>query len=68
VRILNLREEHRFRVYEERILERILGPKGKEVTRDIKKNCTLINLWRTIWAHTEWMTNTYSNILALKPQ
>jgi hypothetical protein len=32
-----LREEHRMRVFENRVLGRILGPNGDEVTRDWRK-------------------------------
>jgi hypothetical protein len=31
---LTLREEHRLRVFENRLLRRIYGPKGNEVTGD----------------------------------
>ena len=31
---LTLREEHKLRVYENRVLRRIFGPKGVEVTGD----------------------------------
>jgi len=32
-----LREEHRLRVYENRVLRRIFGPKREEVTREWRK-------------------------------
>jgi hypothetical protein len=34
---LTLREEHRFGVFESRVLRRIFGPKGEEVTRGWRK-------------------------------
>jgi hypothetical protein len=34
---LTIREEHRLRVFENRVLRRIFGPKREEVTRDWKK-------------------------------
>jgi hypothetical protein len=34
---LTLREEHRLKVFENRVLRRILGPKGNEVTGGGKK-------------------------------
>jgi hypothetical protein len=34
---LTLREEHRLRVFENRVLRRIFGPKGDEVTREWRK-------------------------------
>jgi hypothetical protein len=34
---LTLREEHRLRVFENRVLRRIFGPKGDEVTGEWKK-------------------------------
>jgi hypothetical protein len=34
---LTLREEHRLRVFENRVLRRIFGPKGKEVTEEWRK-------------------------------
>jgi hypothetical protein len=35
---LTLREEHRLRVYENRVLRRIFGPKREKVTGGCKKN------------------------------
>jgi hypothetical protein len=46
---LSLREEHRLRVFENRVLRRILGPKGDEVTGD----------WRKL--HNEELNNFYSS-------
>ena len=34
---LTLREERRLRVFENRVLRRIFGPKGDEVTRELRK-------------------------------
>jgi hypothetical protein len=34
---LTLREEHRLRMFENRVLRRIFGPKGDEVTREWRK-------------------------------
>jgi hypothetical protein len=34
---LTLREEHRLRVFEDRVLRRIFGPKGDEVTGEWRK-------------------------------
>jgi hypothetical protein len=34
---LSLKEEHRLKVFENRILRRIFGPKGDEVTRGWRK-------------------------------
>jgi hypothetical protein len=44
---LTLREEHRLRVFENRVLKRIFGPKRDEVTRDWRKmhNEELHNLY-----------------------
>jgi hypothetical protein len=36
---LTLREEHRLRVFENRVLRRIFGPKRDEVTGDWRENC-----------------------------
>jgi hypothetical protein len=36
---LTLREEHRLRMFENRVLRRIFGPKGDEVIGGWKKNC-----------------------------
>jgi hypothetical protein len=44
-----LREEHRLRVFENRVLRRIFGPKRDEVTRDWKK------------LHNEELHNLYSS-------
>jgi hypothetical protein len=35
--VLTLREEHRLRVFEKRVLRRIFGPKRNEVSGDWKK-------------------------------
>jgi hypothetical protein len=34
---LTLREQHRLKVYENRVLRRIFGPKREEVREDIKR-------------------------------
>jgi hypothetical protein len=46
---LMLREEHRLRVFENRVLRRIFGPKRDEVTRE----------WRKL--HSEELHNLYSS-------
>jgi hypothetical protein len=46
---LSLREEHRLRVFENRVLRRIFGPKRDEVTGD----------WRKL--HNEELHNLYSS-------
>jgi hypothetical protein len=46
---LTLREEHRLRVFENRVLRRIFGPKRDEVTED----------WRKV--HNEELHNLYSS-------
>jgi hypothetical protein len=46
---LTLREEHRLRVFENRVLKRIFGPKRDEVTGD----------WRKL--HNEELYNLYSS-------
>jgi hypothetical protein len=46
---LTLREEHRLRVFENRVLRRIYGPKRDKVTRD----------WRKL--HNEELRNLYSS-------
>jgi hypothetical protein len=46
---LTLREEHRLRVSENRVLRRTFGPKREEVTRD----------WRKL--HNEELRNLYSS-------
>jgi hypothetical protein len=38
---LTLREEYGLRVFENRMLRRIFGPKRNEVTGGLKKNCTM---------------------------
>jgi hypothetical protein len=38
---LTLREEHRLRVFENRVLRRIFGPKRGEVTGDWRKLCNV---------------------------
>jgi hypothetical protein len=47
--VLTLREEHRLRVFENRVLRIILSPKREEVTRD----------WREL--HNEELHNFYSS-------
>jgi hypothetical protein len=47
--LLTLREEHRLRVFENRVLRRIFGPKRNEVTGD----------WRKL--HEEELRNLYSS-------
>jgi hypothetical protein len=47
---LTLREEHRLRAFENRVLRRIFGPKRDEVTRD----------WRKM--HNEELHNLYSSL------
>jgi len=47
---LSLREEHRLRVFENRVLRRIFGPKMDEVTRD----------WRKL--HNEKLHDLYSSL------
>jgi hypothetical protein len=47
--LLILREEHRLRVFEDRVLRRIFGPKRDEVTGD----------WRKL--HNEELYNLYSS-------
>jgi hypothetical protein len=46
---LTLREEHRLRVFENRVLRRIFGPKGDEVTGE----------WRKL--HNEELRDLYSS-------
>jgi hypothetical protein len=46
---LTLREEHRLRVFEKRVLRRIFGPKRDEVTRE----------WRKL--HNEELRDLYSS-------
>jgi hypothetical protein len=46
---LTLREEHRLRVFENRVLRRVFGPKRDEVTRE----------WRKL--HNEELHNLYSS-------
>jgi hypothetical protein len=46
---LTLREEHRFRAFENRVLRRIFGPQGDEVTGG----------WRKV--HNEELHNLYSS-------
>ena len=51
---LTLREEHRLRVFESRVLRRIFGPKRDEVTGEWRKlhNCELTDLYfspNNIW-------------------
>jgi hypothetical protein len=45
--LLTLREEHRLRVFENRVLRRIFGPKRDEVTGEWRKlhNGELLNLY-----------------------
>jgi hypothetical protein len=40
-RCLTIREEHRLRVFENRVLRRIFGPKRDEVTVEIGENCIM---------------------------
>jgi hypothetical protein len=47
--LLTLREEHRLRVFENRVLRRILGPKRDEVTGE----------WRKL--HNEELNEMYSS-------
>jgi hypothetical protein len=68
MRSLTLREEHRLRVFEKRVLRRIFGPRRDEVTGNWRKlhNEELHNLYslpniirmiksrRTRWAGHEW--------------
>jgi hypothetical protein len=49
IMIVTLREEHRLRVFENRVLRRIFGPKRDEVTGD----------WRKL--HNEELHNLYSS-------
>jgi hypothetical protein len=46
---LTLREQHRLRVFENRVLRRIFGPKGDEVTEE----------WRKL--HNEELRDLYSS-------
>jgi hypothetical protein len=46
---LTLREEHRLRVFEDRVLKRIFGPKRDEVTGSLRK------------MHNEELHNLYSS-------
>ena len=46
---LTMREEHRLRVFENRVLRRIFGPKGDGVTGE----------WRTL--HNEKLNDLYSS-------
>jgi hypothetical protein len=41
---LTLREEHKLRVFENRVLRRISGPKRDEVTEDRRKWRALVNM------------------------
>jgi hypothetical protein len=43
-RSITLRDEHRLRVFENRVLRRIFGPKREELIGDCKKNCIIRNL------------------------
>jgi hypothetical protein len=52
---LTLREEHRLRVFENRVLRRIFGPKRDEVTGGWRKH------------HNEELNNLYSCII-IKPR
>jgi hypothetical protein len=49
-----LREEHRLRVFENRVLRRIVGPKRDEVTRG----------WRKL--HNEELHNLYSSLSIIR--
>jgi hypothetical protein len=46
---VTLRKEHKLKVFENRLLWKIFGPKGDEVTRE----------WRTL--HNEELCNLYSS-------
>jgi hypothetical protein len=49
--LLTLREELRLRVFENRLLKRILGPKRDEVTGD----------WKRLRVYNEELTDLYSS-------
>jgi hypothetical protein len=51
---LTLREEHRLRVFENRVLRRIFGPKRDEVTANLRK------------LHNEELYNLYSSLNIIK--
>ena len=53
---LTLKEEHRLYVFEIRMLNKILGPKREEVTRDLRQ------------LHNEWLHDLYcsQNIWVIK--
>jgi hypothetical protein len=51
---LTLREEHRLRVFENRVLRRILGPKRDEVTGE----------WRKL--HNEELHDLYSSLIIIR--
>jgi hypothetical protein len=51
---LTLREEHRLRVFENRVLRRIFGPKCDEVTRE----------WRNL--HNEELRDLYSSLSIIR--
>jgi uncharacterized membrane protein len=73
---------HGLRVFENRVLRRIFGPKSDEVTGEWRKlhneelhNCysspdiiRLIKSWRTRWAgHVARMERKYYKVLVVKP-
>jgi hypothetical protein len=51
---LTLKEEHRLRVLENRVLRKIFGPKGDEVTGDLRK------------LHNEEFHNLYSTPIIIR--
>jgi hypothetical protein len=55
---LTLREEHRLRVFENRVLRKIIGPKRKEITRGWRRlhNKELFDLYSLtiiVWSNSE---------------
>jgi hypothetical protein len=54
--LLTLREEHRLRMFENRVLRRIFGPKRDEITRGWRKlhNEELRNLYSSKTKQTPW--------------
>jgi hypothetical protein len=51
---VTLREEHRLRMFENRVLRRIFGPKGDEVTGGLRK------------LHNEELHNFYSSPIIIE--
>jgi hypothetical protein len=51
--VMSLREEHRLRMFENRALRRIFGPKGEKVLGD----------WRRL--HNEELHNFYASLVIL---